>query len=158
MAERTDPAWHESPTLDALRSLLEAAVRIRHVVARRADLSEIELATLERLSHGPIGPAALARELDVSGAAATGIVDRLSGRGHVERVADPDDRRRTQLHISESATAQVQQHLGPMFLGLARLDADFTAEQRSVIERYLRGALDALDAVIAQAPSTDGGR
>ena len=148
--ERRPPGWHESPTLETLRSLLEAAVRIRQVVARRADLSELELATLERLSHGPIGPAALARQLDVSGAAATGIVDRLSRRGHVERVADPDDRRRTQLHISESATAEVQRHLLPMFLGLARLDAAFSREERAVVERYLRGALEALDAVIEE--------
>lgn len=147
-----DPGWHESPTLETLRSLLEAAVRIRHVVASRAELSELELATLERLSHGPIGPAALARQLDVSGAAATGIVDRLSRRGHVERVPDPDDRRRTQLHISNAATVEVQRHLGPMFLGLARLDAGFSPEERQVVERYLRGALDALAAVM-DAPS-----
>lgn len=146
--QRPQPGWHESPTLDALRDLLEAAVRIRHVVARRADLSEIELATLERLSHGPIGPAALARQLDVSAAAATGIVDRLSQRGHVERVADPADRRRTQLHISESATAEVQRHLMPMFVGLARVDAELSPEERDVVERYLRGVLETLEDVI----------
>lgn len=142
--------WHATATLETLRSLLEAGVRVRHVVSRRASLSEVELATLERLSHGPVGPAALARHLDVTSAAATGIVDRLSRRGHLERVADEDDRRRTQLHITESATGEMQRHLAPMFHGLARLDAEFSPEERAVVERYLRGALAAIEAVIAE--------
>lgn len=150
-----DRPWHATATLETLRSLLEAAARIRHEVSRRAHLSDVELATLERLSHGPIGPAELARHLDVTSAAATGIVDRLSRRGHLERVPDEDDRRRTQLHITTSATGEVQRHLRPMFEGLARLDAGFSDEERAVVERYLRGALEAVEAAIA-APEHDG--
>lgn len=149
MPERS---WHASPTLETLRSLLEAGVRIRHVVSRRANLSEIELGTLEQLSHGPVGPAALARHLDVSSAAATGIVDRLSRRGHLDRVPDAEDRRRTQLHLTSSGRGEMQRHLLPMFQGLARLDAEFTEEERAVVERYLRGALAALESVIEDPP------
>lgn len=144
-----DRPWHATATLETLRSLLEAAARIRHEVSRRAHLSDVELATLERLSHGPIGPAELARHLDVTSAAATGIVDRLSRRGHLERVPDETDRRRTQLHITTTATGEVQRHLRPMFEGLARLDAAFSDEERAVVERYLRGALEAVEAAIA---------
>ena len=143
-----DRPWHATATLETLRSLLEAGARIRHEVSRRAHLSDVELATLERLSHGPIGPAELARHLDVTSAAATGIVDRLSRRGHLERVPDEDDRRRTQLHITTSATGEVRRHLRPMFEGLARVDAEFTPEERAVVERYLRGALEAVRAAI----------
>lgn len=142
--------WHATPTMEALRHLLQAAVRIRHVVSRRTGLSEVELAALEQVGRGSLGPAALARQLDVSSAAATGIVDRLSRRGHLERVPDAADRRRTQLHLTDSANAEVQRHLGPMFAGLARLDASFTEEEREVVERYLRGVLDCLDEVIAE--------
>ncbi|QSR28745.1 MarR family transcriptional regulator [Nocardioides aromaticivorans] len=145
-----DRPWHATATLETLRSLLEAGARIRHEVSRRAQLSDVELATLERLSHGPIGPAELARHLDVTSAAATGIVDRLSRRGHLERVPHEDDRRRTQLHITDSATAEVSRHLRPMFEGLARLDGEFSDEERAVVERYLRGALAAVEAAIAE--------
>lgn len=147
-----DRPWHVSPTLETLRSLLDAGVRIRHVVGRRASLSEVELAALERLSHGPVGPAALARHLEVSSAAATGIVDRLSRRGHLDRVPDEADRRRTQLHLTGSGRGEMQRHLLPMFQGLARLDAEFTDEERAVVERYLRGALECLEAVIEEEP------
>lgn len=158
MAEQDDAPppgstpWHATRTLDVLRSLLEAGTRIRHVVAQRAALSEVELAALEVLSHGPIGPAALARHLDVSSAAATGIVDRLNRRGHLDRVPDQQDRRRTQLHLTPTASAEMQRHLLPMFEGLAALDASFGDEERAVVERYLRGALDSLEAVIDAPP------
>lgn len=149
MAQRS---WHESATLLTLRSLLEAGVRVRHVVGRRASLSEVELATLEQLSHGPTGPAALARRLDVTSAAATGIVDRLSRRGHLDRVPDESDRRRTQLHLTPSGRGEMQRHLLPMFQGLARLDAEFTEAEREVVERYLRGALACIETVIDAGP------
>lgn len=142
--------WHTTPTMEALRHLLQAGVRIRQTVSRRTGLSEVELAALEQVGRGSLGPAALARQLDVSSAAATGIVDRLSRRGHLERVPDATDRRRTQLHLTDSAAAEVQRHLGPMFAGLAQLDASFSEEERAVVERYLRGVLDCLDGVIAE--------
>lgn len=148
MTRPTD--WHTTPTMEALRRLLQSAVRVRHVVSRRTGLSEVELAALEHVGRGPLGPAALARQLDVTSAAATGIVDRLSRRGHLERVPDAADRRRTQLHLTDSATAEVQRHLGPMFAGLARLDASFSEEERAVVERYLSGVLSCLDEVIAE--------
>lgn len=142
--------WHTTPTMEALRRLLQAGVRIRQTVSRRTGLSEVELAALEQVGRGSLGPAALARQLDVSSAAATGIVDRLSRRGHLERVPDATDRRRTQLHLTDSAAAEVQRHLGPMFAGLAQLDASFSEEERAVVERYLRGVLECLDGVIAE--------
>ncbi len=142
--------WHTTPTMEALRLLLQAGVRIRRVVSRRTGLSELELAALEHVDRGTAGPAALARQLEVSSAAATGIVDRLSRRGHLERAPDASDRRRTRLLLTDSANAEVQQHLGPMFAGLAQLDASFSEEERAIVERYLRGVLDCLDEVIAE--------
>ena len=75
----------QPPTLLALRDLVAAGSRVNHTVARRAGLSATELVTLEHLSREQIGPAEVARRLEVSTAAATGIVDRLVSRGHVER-------------------------------------------------------------------------
>ena len=77
----TAPAWVERgaerqqpPTLSALRDLIAAGSRVNHVVSRRSGLSETELVTLEHLSREQIGPAEVARRLEVSTAAATGIV------------------------------------------------------------------------------------
>ena len=137
-----------TPTLAALRDLVTTGARVNHVVARRAGLSESELVTLEHLSREQIGPAEVARRLEVSTAAATGIVDRLVARGHVERRPHAADRRRTELVITDSGRGEVVGHLMPMFAALDRLDRSFDAEERAVVERYLRGAVEAFEQVL----------
>lgn len=141
-------SWEQTPTLLALRRLLTTGVRMRHTVARRAGLSDSELATLEHLSEGALGPGEVARRLEVSTAASTGIVDRLARRGHVARTPHPVDRRRTEVALTPSGRAEVLDHLLPVFIALARLDAGFDDAERAVVERYLRGAIEAFDAVI----------
>ena len=140
--------WHASGTLVALRQLLTTSARVNHVVARRAGISNTELVTLEHLSREQIGPAEVARRLEVSTAAATGIVDRLVSRGHVERRPHAADRRRTELVLTESGRAEVVGHLLPMFIALDRLDRDFDEAERDTIERYLRGAIAAFEQVL----------
>ena len=140
-------AWQQTGSLDALRELSDAAARVRPIVARQAGLSETELGALEHLVRGPLGPAELSRLLDVSTAAGTGIVDRLASHGHVTREPHEGDRRRTRVTVTASGREEVLQRLMPMFVSLQRLDASFDADERAIVERYLRGATDAFRAV-----------
>ena len=142
------PGWDATGTLVALRELLTTGARVNHVVARRAGISDTELVTLEHLSREQIGPAEVARRLEVSTAAATGIVDRLVSRGHVERRPHTVDRRRTELVLTDSGRGEVVGHLLPMFVALDQLDRGFTPEEREVVERYLRGAIQAFEQVL----------
>lgn len=146
-AGRMPSGWQTSSLL-ALRELMATSSRMHHVVARRAGLSDRELTALEQLSREPIGPAEMARRLDVSTAASTGIVDRLVGRGHAERRAHEEDRRRVEVRVTDSGRREASAHLMPMFLALDELDRGFTAAERKVVERYLRGVVAALEAVI----------
>ncbi|WP_210439379.1 MarR family winged helix-turn-helix transcriptional regulator [Nocardioides xinjiangensis] len=160
MADPSGPpeGWHASATLEALRELVAIGARVNHVVARRAGISDTELVTLEHLSREQIGPAEVARRLEVSTAAATGIVDRLVARGHVERRPHAADRRRTQLVLTDSGRREVVRHLLPMFVALDRLDRDFTDGEREVVERYLRGAAAAFERVLETGVADDDGR
>ncbi len=135
--------WNQTGSLLALREAIEAGGRLRHVLARRAGLSDSDLLAMEHLMRGPLGPAELARILDVSTAASTGVVDRLVQRGHVERRAHERDRRRTRVDVTGSGREEVLQHLLPMFRSLQELDASFSEEERAIVERYLRGVLQA---------------
>lgn len=141
--------------LGALRDLVEAGVRMRHTVARAAGLSEHEMVALQHLSRGSVGPAELARLLGVSTAASTGIADRLAARGHVVRRAHAADRRRTELHLTESGRAEVLAHLSPMLVALRALDEEFDDDEKAVIERYLTGATAALGRISEQAEGQD---
>lgn len=150
--QQPSQGWDTSATLVALRELVTTGARVNHVVARRAGISDTELVTLEHLAREQIGPAEVARRLEVSTAAATGIVDRLVSHGHVERRPHPDDRRRTELVLTDSGRGEVVGHLLPMFIALDRLDRSFTPEEKAVVERYLRGAIDAFEQVLEPAP------
>ena len=141
-------AWRQTDTLTALRELLDASAAVRPTVAERAGVTQTELVALEHLIREPLGPAEVARLLGVTSAAATGIVDRLEARGHVERRPHPTDRRRTELVITATAREEVLAHLLPMFRALAELDAALPEDERVVVHRYLRRATEAVRAVL----------
>ncbi|QNN54928.1 MarR family transcriptional regulator [Nocardioides mesophilus] len=141
-------SWQQTETLTALRTLVEVAGRVRPVVAERAGLSQSELVTLEHLVARPMGPAEVARLLGVTSAASTGIVDRLTGRGHVERHPHAGDRRRTDLVITPSGREEILGHLIPMFRALGEMDSQLDDAEREVVLRYLERATEAFRSVL----------
>ncbi|CAN5291411.1 hypothetical protein BH18ACT9_BH18ACT9_00030 [soil metagenome] len=140
--------WSQTPTLTALRTLVEVGAAVRPAVAQRAGLSRSELIALEHLVKGPLGPAEVSRRLGVTSAATTGIADRLAARGHLERRPHPEDRRRTELVVTDSGREEVLGHLLPMFRALAEMDAELDDSQREVVERYLVRATEAFRSLL----------
>src|SRR5690606_817724 len=63
-----------SAALEAIRELTRVSARLHHAVSRRSGLAPTDLSALDLLSRQVMGPADLARALDVTTAAATGIV------------------------------------------------------------------------------------
>lgn len=141
------PSWERTPSLAALERLLDVSGTVTTAVSRRANLSVSELHALRHLARGPLGPADLSRILGVSTAASSGIVDRLVARGHAVRTPHSRDRRRTEVRITDQGLADVIGRLAPMFAALAALDASLSEEERSTVERYLNGAIAAMNAI-----------
>jgi DNA-binding MarR family transcriptional regulator len=137
-----------SSTLRLLRRLLDVAQQSGPALARRASLTHHELTALEMLTRQAWGPGELARHLGVTSAAASGIVDRLVARGHVERRPHEADRRRTQVLLTDSGRKEVLGHLMPMFIALDELDRGLTEEERAVVDRYLTGATEAIERIV----------
>lgn len=135
-------------TLLLLRELLDVAQRSGPALARRTQLTHNELLALEQLMEHRWGPGELARHLGVTSAAASGIVDRLVARGHVERQPHAEDRRRTQVVVTDSGHEEVLGHLMPMFVALDALDRSLSEEERAVVDRYLAGAIEAIGRVL----------
>lgn len=138
------PAWRPSRSLETLQELLDVAEALPEAVARRAGLSVSELHALKHLSSEAMGPVELARRLRVTSAAASGVVDRLVGRGHAERRPHPEDGRRTVVVVTDSGRAEVIGWLKPMFEALADLDRSLSDTDRVVVEGYLAGAVEAM--------------
>jgi DNA-binding MarR family transcriptional regulator len=150
MSHASRPA-ESSPTLLALRRLISAAELVQPAVAQQAGLTRSEVRTLELLSRGPLGPAEIARRLDVSTAASSGIVDRLVGHGHAVRTPHPSDRRRQVVEITESGRSDTLALLAPMLDRLDRLDAELDEHEREMVARYLEGCVEALLSVVPAA-------
>lgn len=134
----------ESPSLRALREFSDVSRRIMPSLARRARLTQTEMAVLATLGEGAVGPTDIAEQLGVTSAAASGIVDRLVAHGHAERRAHPSDRRRTVVELTASGRSEVIGHLAPMFRSLAELDARLDDAEREVVARYLTDAAAAM--------------
>lgn len=98
MTLTTGPAsTRRAVTQDLLAELTAWGPRERQGAFRvwlRGSLSLVHLHVLTVLEmDGPLSMSRLADALDVSVTSATGIVDRMEGRGFVERLSDPEDRR-----------------------------------------------------------------
>src|SRR6476659_6591863 len=63
--QKVDQPRMPSEAAIALRDLMDTGTLLRHVVSRRAGLSESELTALDHLSRDSLGPAEVARLLDV---------------------------------------------------------------------------------------------
>ena len=137
-----------SPTLLALRRLIAAAELVQPAVARQAGLTRTEVRTLEMLSRAPLGPAEIARRLEVSTAASSGIVDRLVSHGHAVRTPHPSDGRRQVVEITDSGRTDTLMLLAPMLDRLEQLDGALDEHDREVVTRFLDGCVEALLAVV----------
>lgn len=139
--------WVNRPTTDALQELTTATFQVRRTVMTRGGLNDTELSALERLSLGASSPSELARHMQVSTAAATGVVDRLAARGHVERRPHPSDRRRTEVHMTTEGHAHLDAQLRPMLVALTELDERLDDDERAVVLRFLQDAVQAYSRV-----------
>ena len=100
-------------------------------------LSLVHLNVLVLLSDGSHLPMrALAEELDVSQASATGIVDRMERRGLVERTRDDADRRVVRVALTDAGHRLVATLSAQRRGRLAQLLGDLTDDE---LEGLLRG-------------------
>jgi DNA-binding MarR family transcriptional regulator len=120
-------------------------VRYHRHMAGAAGVGQTDLLALGLLAaRGPMTVNALGRELEVSSASVTELVDRLVATGHVERVRDLADRRRVVVHATATAGDAARRALSG-FLAELRLELDAcTPAERAGAERVLEGALAAL--------------
>lgn len=88
-------------------------------------------------------PGWLGAQLRVSSASTTALTDRLVARGLLARSADPGDRRRVLLSVTDSARELGWAFFGPLIGGMvSTLDTGFDAAERDVLRRVLVRLVD----------------
>lgn len=112
------------------------------------ELSLRQLTMLYAIRQGVSAPGLLARRLLVTPAVITGMLDRLERQGYVRREAEPDDRRRLRMVLTEAGLAvsqQVQQgltrDLAAQFASASPAELKELGRALDLVERAL-GALE----------------
>lgn len=117
-----------------------------HATAAALGLHPTDWQAVDLLSWAgviPIGE--LGRQLGLSSAAATSLVDRLSQRGLVERVADPGDRRRILVRPLGMPPGAVEEVEGELVGAMAEHAGRFSPEELEVVLRFMESAADVLE-------------
>jgi DNA-binding MarR family transcriptional regulator len=85
-----------------------------------------------------LSPTELRRAVILTSGAMTNRIDRLEGRGLVRRVADPNDRRGVQVHLTRAGLALIDEAVAARLRCADAFVSRLSAEQRDQLAHLLR--------------------
>ena len=152
-----DPAPKTAPDLSGgtWRDLIHVSDMFRVVATRSAESDKFNRVSVNQarifgylmkrsLDSTPVRVKDVARELDVSDAAASQAIDRLVRAGVVSRTPDPDDRRAVRLSFTEKGLAEIKKHERQAVALLDSLGGLFPEGDFATFRRVLSGVIDEL--------------
>lgn len=138
-----------------LRRMGAASALHSQAVARRANLASVDLECLDMiLLAGPVTAGQIMEHTKLTSGAVTGLIDRLSRKGYVERAADPQDRRKVLVRVVPEAVRPLQELFAPMAERSAALMRQYSPEELALIASFVeKGTTIALE----RASELEGG-
>lgn len=139
-----------------LHSVLQLNAALEHALCRHLGINETDFQALQHLMLGhPMTPRDLAAKLNISSAATTALIDRMSGRGFVVRLAHPTDRRSLLLRPSPRAVTRTMAALRPLVDDAELAIQGLSPEGQRAVVRYLEYILSVMQTRIdALTPPT----
>lgn len=124
------------------RELSTAVVAFHEAVGARLGVTAVDQRALAIVAgRGPMSAGELAKEINLTPGAVTGVVDRLERARLVRREPDPDDRRRVVISALPGA-------FGPVFAGLSaameELGTRYSRQEQRVIADWVIRTVDVL--------------
>ena len=139
-----------------LRDVSAAEQRHGKAIARRLNMYATDFEALSFIvERGAPTSAEVGRKLGLTSGAVTGVIDRLAEQGFVERVDDPQDRRKVAVRPVAARMEPVSELFGPIESALAGLVARYSQQQIATIAQFL---LQAAELVVARAETLERGR
>lgn len=133
---RITPPVH--PATSLLRDIVVLSTEFERHLGRELTVNPTDLAAMEELIRdGALSPTDLAKRLDLTTAAVTTAVDRLTAVGHVTREPNPADRRGVLVVPSPNSVRKAMSTLMPMILGMDRVLSEFDETEKATITAYL---------------------
>jgi DNA-binding MarR family transcriptional regulator len=90
---------------DAVDEAASGAIGVNRTVGKCIDILE---------QHGRMSAGELARHSGLTTGAVTAVIDRLERMGYVRRVADPADRRRVLVELTQRILKRIEELMGPL--------------------------------------------
>lgn len=149
------PYWYPDdqlvvPMLEALRAFRRADQEMRARISAGMQMNVTDIQALQLViagqNHGEaVTPRALARDLHISTASTTKLLDRLTVSGHLERRPHPDDRRSLVVLATEHAHLEVRERLTEMHARMAEIAREVPGHARSAVVQFLLNMAEQLD-------------
>lgn len=114
-------------------------------IGRALGLNATDLRGLDWLADGPKSAGELSRGTGLSTAATTTLIDRLERKGYVERVPDPDDRRRVLARMTRDGQRRLARFYRPLVNEGSRLFDGLSDEAVARMRDWLIAARELTD-------------
>ncbi|MGO1771002.1 MAG: MarR family winged helix-turn-helix transcriptional regulator [Microbacterium sp.] len=126
---------------EASRALSEASQRYMRL--NQSDMRAIRMIMRAQKQGILVTPKDIAREVGISSASTTKLIDRLVAADHLARVAHPTDRRTTCLEVTESTRRSAHDTIGRQHARRFAAAASVSAADRSAVLRFLAALIEA---------------
>ncbi|MFD0205259.1 MULTISPECIES: MarR family winged helix-turn-helix transcriptional regulator [Saccharothrix] len=124
------------------RELSTAVVAFHEAVGARLGVTAVDQRALALIAgKGPLSAGELAKEINLTPGAVTGVADRLERAGLVRREPDPADRRRVVISAVPGAFGQV---FAGLSAAMGELTARYSPREQQVIADWVVRTVDVL--------------
>jgi DNA-binding MarR family transcriptional regulator len=130
---------------NAMQAYQRSTQAFDDAVGRALGVNPTDLRALDWLVDGPKPAGQLSVGTGLSAAATTDLIDRLAQKGFVRRIADPADRRRVVVEMTEEGAARVGRFYLPLVAEGVELLADVSDEQLAWMRDWLAAARELTD-------------
>jgi DNA-binding MarR family transcriptional regulator len=119
---------------DAVRANQRATEAVDAAATRLLGVNRTDAVAMDLLhQHGRLSAGRLAQEMRLTTGAITAVVDRLQQAGLVQRVPDPEDRRRVLVELTDAAQRLTWELFGPLAELASDMLARYTDEQLELL-------------------------
>jgi DNA-binding MarR family transcriptional regulator len=135
---RDPDAYVENRELSRLNALAVAFEHLNTGWRTKLGISAHERIALGYLWYfGSMTVGELGDKIPLSRAAMTTLCERLESLEYIRRTTDPNDRRRTFVHLTDKPRAELSELSTPLEERITEMRAAFSEEQLAVIDRYI---------------------
>ncbi|GMA24988.1 MarR family transcriptional regulator [Luteimicrobium album] len=141
--------WGDAEALDAVRRFLRADEAMRRKLQRDMDMNETDLRAVRYLAAAEkdrraVAPRDLSRELGISTASTTKLLDRLETAGRLRRVQHPTDRRGLRIELTRHVHAEVHDTLAAMHTRMRAVAQTLDPAESATVVAFLDALTEAV--------------